>query len=275
MATASLPPIISHDELGDYPDAVLCDCRAYLDEREGIDAYRAGHIPGAIFMDLETVLSSKPVPGSGGGRHPLPSPEVFTNRLSSAGIEHDTKVVAYDDVGGAIAGRLVWMLRTLGQPAAILDGGLAAYAGELETNTPAPISVPNAARPWPEAAMATASEVEAHISNGGLVIDCRGPDRYAGLVEPIDPVAGHIPGAVNLPFAENLADGRFRSTAELEARFSEAGVDEDTIYYCGSGVTACHNLLAAEAAGLGKGKLYVGSWSGWTDRPDPLVATSN
>ena len=123
--------------------------------------------------------------------------------------------------------------------------------------------------------MATASEVEAHISNGGLVIDCRGPDRYAGLVEPIDPVAGHIPGAVNLPFAENLADGRFRSTAELEARFSEAGIDEDTIYYCGSGVTACHNLLAAEAAGLGKGKLYVGSWSGWTDRPDPLVATSN
>lgn len=265
---------VLHDLLGRTDlDLAICDCRAYLDEREGIDAYRAGHIPGARFIDLETDVSVAQELGTGGGRHPLPSAESFTNALGQAGIGHDTTVVAYDDVGGAIAARFVWMLRTLGQTAAVLDGGIAAWDGPLKQSDATFEPVNCQTRQFPVAAFATADDVAASIARGGLVIDSRGPDRYAGRVEPIDPIAGHIPGAVNLPFAENLEDGSLGDTDAIAARFTQVGVDEDTIFYCGSGVTACHNLLAAETAGLGRAKLYVGSWSGWIDRHDPPVAT--
>ncbi len=267
MTALLLPPIISIAELhAEYPDAVICDCRAYLDERDGADAYNAGHIPGARFVDLETVLSSPPGPGI--GRHPLPSPETFAEGLANIGISNDTPVVAYDDAGGMIAGRLVWMLRTLGQPAALLDGGIAAWDGELSTNPPEIVQANNAPRPWPADAIVTTEQIDAIVAEGTVVVDSRGPDRYAGLVEPIDPVAGHVPGAINLPFASNLADGYFKSSAELTQRFADIGADDDTVYYCGSGVSACNNMLAAEANGFGRGRLYVGSWSGYCTRSD-------
>lgn len=245
-------------------NVVVCDARAYLDDREGRDAYEAGHIPGAVFLDLDTTLSAAPGPRI--GRHPLPTPEVFAAGLAAVGISHETPVVAYDDAGGMIAGRLVWMLRALGQPAALLDGGFHAWDGDLETNTPAVAPAHNSPRPWPRDAIVDDVEVDAIIAAGGLVIDSRGQDRYAGLVEPIDPVAGHVPGAVNLPFADNLSEGYFRSASDLHARFAEVGADDATVYYCGSGVSACNNMLAAESAGRGRGRLYVASWSGYCTR---------
>jgi len=267
-----MPPIISHQQfLASHADAVLCDCRAYLDDRNGADAYSDGHIPGARFVDLATALSAEPITGSGGGRHPLPSPEAFATSLSRAGIGHETAVVAYDDAGGMIAGRLVWMLRVLGQPAALLDGGIGAWVGELERTDPEIVTVANDPRPWPKDATVSVDEITAHLASGGVVIDSRAPDRYRGETEPIDPVAGHIPGAKNLPFSGNLIDGMFAETDALTQRFSDAGVDADTIYYCGSGVSACNNMLAAEAAGLGRGRLYVGSWSGWVDLDQPVA----
>ncbi len=253
------------------PALVICDVRAYLDDREGHDAYVAGHIPGARFIDLDTVLAAAPGPLV--GRHPLPTPEAFAVGMSKAGIGHDTPVVAYDDAGGMIAGRLVWMLRIFGQSAALLDGGIDAWQGELTTDVPQPETVAHPPRRWPLNATVDADEVEAIIADGGLVIDSRAAERYRGDVEPIDPKAGHVPGAINLPFADNLVDGRFRSTEELHERFRSVGADETTVWYCGSGVSACHNLLAAEAAGLGRGKIYVGSWSGWSSDDGRAVET--
>ena len=255
-------------------DAVVCDCRAYLDEREGIDAYRAGHIPGARFIDLGTVVSGPVESGSGKGRHPLPDSAVFADSLGRAGIGHNSTVVAYDDVGGAIAARLVWMLRAVGQDASVLDGGLGAWGEPLETGESRVEPVEHNERPFPRNAFVSAGDVAAVIERDGLVVDSRGADRYAGLVEPIDRIAGHIPGAINLPFVENLDDGRVRPIDDLTTRFEAAGVNADTVFYCGSGVTACHNLLAVEASGLGRAKLYVGSWSGWIDRVDPSISTA-
>ena len=278
MAIAPLPPFIDAATavqlLTSNTNVVVCDCRAYLDDRNGIDAYRAGHIPGARFVDLETLVSSIPQPGSGGGRHPLPSPEAFAADLGELGIGHDNTVLAYDDVGGAIAARFVWMLRVLGQPAAIVDGGVQAWDGELESGDIDVAPVEHPVRPFPADAMANADQVGAVLAAGGLVADSRGAARYAGETEPIDAIAGHIPNAINLPFADNLADGALKVSDEVSKRFADAGVDADTIFYCGSGVTACHNILAAELVGLGRPKLYVGSWSGWIDRPNPPVATS-
>lgn len=269
-------PIVSVDQLqaaitnpATGPTLVICDVRAYLDGRQGRDAFASGHLPGARFIDLDTVLAADPAAVL--GRHPLPDPEVFAREMSAAGIGHDTPVVAYDDSGGMIAGRLVWMLRVLGQPAALLDGGIDAWTGDLTSEAETPREVAHPPRIWPLNATVDADEVEVIIADGGLVIDSRAPARYRGEVEPIDAKAGHVPGAINLPFSENLVDGRFRSTEELKQRFDDVGVTENTVWYCGSGVSACHNLLAAEAAGLGMGKLYVGSWSGWSSEEARVV----
>ncbi len=256
-------------------DLVVCDARSYLDGRVGRDAYRTGHIAGARFIDLDTVLAGPAAPVA--GRHPLPDPETFAVGLGAEGIGDDTMVVAYDDLGGMIAGRLVWMLRILGRPAALLDGGIDAWVaqgGAIEIGDPAPVEAQRRiVEPWPTDALATADDVVGHIEAGGRVVDSRAGERYRGEVEPIDPRAGHVPGAVNLPFADNLRNGRFRSTDELASRFAEAGVDAGAIVYCGSGVSACHNILAAEHAGLGRPRLYVGSWSGWSSEPGRPVAT--
>ncbi len=263
-----LGPIVDAGDLGRL-DAVLCDVRWYLDGRSGREAYEAGHLPGAVFVDLDRDLTAPP--STTQGRHPLPTAEAFAAALGALGVGPDDAVVAYDDSGGMSAGRLVWMLRVLGQPAALLDGGIGAWDGPLEAGsaTRPPVECP--VRPWPDGAFAGLEEVAAAAA-GGIVLDARAPERYRGEVEPVDPRAGHVPGARNAPFAANLGDGgRFRSPDDLRAHYEELGVGEaaGVVAYCGSGVSACHDLLAMEHAGLGRGRLYVGSWSQWsaTGRP--------
>ncbi len=246
------------------PAPVVVDVRWYLDGRDGRTAYEAGHVPGARFIDLDRVLSSPPTAVA--GRHPLPPAETFAAGLAEAGIGDDDPVVAYDDLGGMVAGRLVWMLRIIGAPAALLDGGVQTYDDELVVGPGPATPLPARRRvvPWPAGAVASADEVARHVAGGGVVADSRAGERYRGETEPVDARAGHVPGAINLPFADNLVDGRFLPRGELAERFRSAGVDGDTIFYCGSGVSACHNVLAAEAAGLGRPRLYVGSWSQWS-----------
>jgi thiosulfate/3-mercaptopyruvate sulfurtransferase len=258
-----IPPVVGPAILRDRP--VLADVRWYLDGRSGRAAYQSGHIPGAVFIDLDGWLAAPPRPGA--GRHPLPDPEVFAEGMRQAGIGDDSVVIAYDDAGGVIAARLVWMLRVLGIPAALLDGGLAAYTGELEREAPPVTPGTFAARPWPQERLAG---LEDATSSSNVVIDARAPGRYRGDEETIDPRPGHIPGARNVPCSDNLdPSGRFLPAGVLRARFEAAGAGgQNVVSYCGSGVTACHNLLALEFAGLGPGRLYPGSWSEYSSRFD-------
>lgn len=234
-------------------------------------AYLDRHLPDARYVSLDDDLAGAPAPVA--GRHPLPSPEAFASVLSRLGIGTDTAVVAYDDRNGPFAARLVWMLRVLGQPAALLDGGVGTWPGPL---TSGPVEHATATRtptPWPSTAVADADEVAEHIERGGIVVDSRDAARFAGEVEPIDMVAGHVPGAINLAFTDNLIEGRWRPVAELRTRFEPLTADPAAIVYCGSGVTACHNALAIEAAGLPRPRVYVASWSGWSTDPDRPIAT--
>lgn len=240
--------------------------------------FESGHLADARYVDLDAVLAR---PAAGGadavhGRHPLPTAAAFARDLGALGIADEAVVVAYDRRGGALAGRLVWMLRVIGQRAALLDGGLGEWNRALETGAARLVEpVVRADRAWPTTAVAHATDVAAHIAAGGVVIDSRDRARYAGEVEPIDTVAGHVPGAINLVFTDNLgSDGRFRPSDELLARFAPiAEADMQPIVYCGSGVTACHNALAMEHVGLGLPRIYVGSWSGWSADPDRPIAT--
>ncbi len=280
-----IDPIVSLEWLDEqrlrHDDVVVCDVRSYLDGRVGHDAFLAGHLPGARFIDLDTVLAAPAAPGV--GRHPMPTPEVFAVGLGAEGIGDGATVVAYDDAGGMIAGRLVWMLRILGRDAALLDGGIGAWIeangeAQLESGEATPaVAAERAVTTWPDGVMVDADDVAAHIADGGVVVDSRAAERFRGEVEPIDPQAGHVPGAINLPFPSNidgpLNGGRFLAKAALAKRFDQAGVTSEAIIYCGSGVSACNNILAAEHAGLGRPKLYVGSWSGWSSEPDREVAT--
>lgn len=260
-------------------DVVVADVRWYLDGRRGRAAYDAGHVPGAVFVDVDTALSHHAEPTA--GRHPLPAPEAFAEALGALGVADDTPVVAYDDASGGVAGRLVWMLRAQGTPAALLDGGLAAWPGELERGAPParPAAV-RTARPWPAHALASVDEV-ADPAPGTIVLDARAPERYRGEVEPVDPRAGHIPGARNLPLGRVLdpATGRLADPDTLRARFADVGVTEanaaDVVASCGSGVSACLLLLALERAGLGQGRLFVPSFSGWSSDPGRTVATGD
>lgn len=263
-----IPAIVDLAWLAEHPEAVLADVRWYLDGRSGRDAYDAGHIPGAVFLDIDTDLAGPPT--AEGGRHPLPDPADFAMTMLDAGIGDDSVVVAYDDAGGFSAGRLVWMLRALGIDAALLDGGLAAWDGELSTEEPdAPedeLSFPITG--WGPDVVATMDEAVA----GPLTIDARAADRYRGEAAGKDARPGHIPGAISIPLQGNVdADGRFLPVDALRERYAAAGVtDADgAIVYCGSGVSACNDLLAMEHAGLGRGRLFVGSWSAYaaTDRP--------
>ncbi len=255
-------------------DVVVADVRWYLDGRSGRDAYDSGHIPGAVHVDVDTHLSAPPTrPGQ--GRHPLPTPDAFAATMGSLGIGDGDTVVAYDDAGGAMAARLVWMLRVTGHDAALLDGGLAAWEGTLES---APGDRPRAtftAGSWPQAHLAGFDDVgRAEEDDGPVVIDARSAARYRGDPHPLDDRPGHVPGARSLPFAENVDSdtGRFLSPEQLRERFATAGIaaGTDVVAYCGSGINACHDLLALEVAGLGPGRLFVASWSGWSadeDRP--------
>ncbi|MFP3461055.1 sulfurtransferase [Arthrobacter globiformis] len=238
---------------------VLADVRWCLDGSSGREAYESGHLPGAVFVDLDQWLSG---PASRThGRNPLPAPEVFAAGMSASGIGDGDVVVAYDDAGGVIAARLVWMLRSVGHPAAVLDGGMAAYPGALETEEPSIQPRAFTARSWPAEVLAGIDET---VEGGAVVVDARNRDRYEGRQDPIDPRPGHIPGAVNVPCRANLEpDGRLAQPQQLRENFRKAGIEsaDAVISYCGSGVTACHNLLVMEHVGLGKGRLFVGGWS--------------
>ncbi len=253
----------------------VVDVRWYLDGRSGRAAYEAGHIPGAAFLDLDDDLSAPP--GAGDGRHPLPQPEHFAAALGAAGIGDGRPVVAYDDASGMVAGRLWWMLRSLGEPVAVLDGGLAAWPGRLSAAVTEITPARFTPRPWPPDAFATMDEVDDLRRAGGTVLlDARSPERYGGEPNAIDPRFGHIPGARSAPHAANLApDGTLLGPAELREAYAATGVDggADVVAYCGSGVSACLDLLALEVAGLSGTRLFVGSWSAWGADDTRPVAT--
>jgi len=267
------------------PKWVVVDCRHDLmNLAAGRDAHAAGHIPGAVFADMETELSGakRDAAGHFRGRHPLPEKDAFIELLRGWGVDDDTQVVAYDAHGGMFAARLWWMLRWVGHAAAaVLDGGLPAWqaAGQpVVTDTPSPRASGNIkARP----ALVTTVDVAAVLHNvehgGRTIVDARAPDRFRGENETIDPVGGHIPGAQNRFFKDNLqADGRFKAPEQLKAELGVAvGDPQNAIMQCGSGVTACHNLLALEVAGMPGAALYPGSWSEWTADPKRAVATGS
>ncbi|WP_284614657.1 sulfurtransferase [Aquabacterium humicola] len=261
-------------------DVLVCDCSFDLaNPAAGALAFAAGHIPGAVYLHLDDDLSA---PKTGrNGRHPLPDRAGFAQRLASIGLREGTTVIACDAQGGAYASRLWWMLRWIGHAAVrVLDGGLPAWraaGGAIETG-------PAAARPAGAVALKPslveavdyAALRESLGSGRELIVDGRAADRFRGENETIDPVAGHIPGAANRPFRDNLAaDGTFKPAAQLRAEWQAVmggRAPGELVQHCGSGVTACHNLLAMEAAGLPGSKLYPGSWSEWIAQPGAPIA---
>lgn len=267
--TTLVTTALVHEHLDDENWAII-DCRFQLGEPAwGRPAYQAGHIPGAVYAHLDDDLSSPAT--EQGGRHPLPDPEALRSRFSSWGIGPGVQVVAYDQDAGLFASRLWWLLRAFGHEAvAVLDGGFAKWKSEgrpvargMEHRKPAVFT--GAFNPE---MFATADEVARAASDESrLVIDVRAPERYRGDEEPIDPVAGHIPGAVNRFVGRSLkADNTFRPASELKDDFSRLFgpiPSRDTIVYCGSGVFSCHTLLAMTCAGFEPGRLYPGSWSQW------------
>jgi thiosulfate/3-mercaptopyruvate sulfurtransferase len=256
------------------PDVVICDVRHDLTRPDawGREQYAAGHIPGAIFVHLDADLSA-PKTGTN-GRHPLPTPEQAAATFGRLGIAQGKQVVAYDQGGGANAARLWWMLRWLGhESAAVLDGGYAKWSAEGRVVSTEPTEpTPATFRITRVTPTVNATGVMASIPRQGLLIlDARAPERFRGETEPFDPVAGHIPGARNRPYTQNLnPDGTFKHPAFLRAEFGAIldGVPHDqVVHQCGSGVTACHNILAMEIAGLEGTRLYPGSWSEWCADP--------
>lgn len=274
MYNTLIDPEALSEQLQD-PTWVVVDCRFDLKDVEaGRAAYLDAHIPGAVYAHLDDDMSGPPLTDT--GRHPLPAPESLVQTFSRLGIDGEKQVVAYDDAGGAIAARLWWMLRYMGHDsAAVLNGGWA---------------------PWLDSGLPTAAGEETNpvtefagepriqwrvllkeVANVPLLVDSRDPARYRGEFEPLDRVPGHIPGAVNYSYGNNLDDrGFFLSPKQLRDRLENVLGDTpaaEAVYYCGSGVTACHNLLASAHAGLPNPRLYVGSWSEWCQDPDRCVTT--
>ena len=261
------------------PSWVIFDCRHDLvDHPKGERLYREGHIPGAHFAPVETALSGSK--NGTNGRHPLPSPETFANFLATHGVSSSSTVVAYDDSGGLYAARLWWMARWIGiKSAALLDGGINRWIADgRELTTTVPVSRPGVLHAQADSTLVwNASTVLSHLSDPSFaVLDARAAERFRGDVEPMDPVAGHIPGALNRFYKSNLnADLTFRSREELKKEFStlfQNRKPENIVHQCGSGITACANLFAMEYAGLPGSKLYAGSWSEWVSDPTRPVA---
>ncbi|MEU1212191.1 sulfurtransferase [Streptomyces sp. NPDC005791] len=250
---------------------VLLDVRWQLGGPNGRADYEAGHLPGAVFIDLDSELAG---PAGIGGRHPLPDPEAFGAVMRRAGVGRETPVVVYDGGQGWAAARAWWLLRWTGHPdVRVLDGGLAAWTGELTTAVPEPAG--GDFRPEPGALGLLDADAAAELARSGLLLDARAAERYRGDVEPIDRVGGHIPGAVSAPTAQNVGeDGRFLPAGSLASRFSALGADGDTEIgvYCGSGVSGAHQVLALELAGH-RAALYAGSWSEWSSDGSRPVAT--
>ncbi|MBD8873037.1 sulfurtransferase [Rhodanobacter sp. DHB23] len=274
--------LISVAELAALPadDVLVVDCRKDLaDPAKGRRDYLAGHLPGAVYAELDTDLSDLSLQSQGLGRHPLPSAQAFSAVLGRWGWRPGLQVVAYDAASGALAAaRLWWLLRFAGEPAvAVLDGGYAAWqAAGLTVETAVPQRVATSVAVRFDPARVVLDHAALHAAPAPLLVDARAAPRYRGDTEPLDPVAGHVPGARNRPFADNLdADGRFKGAAELQRDFLVvlgARAPAEVVHMCGSGVTACHNLLAMEHAGLAGSRLYAPSWSGWvSDRSRPAA----
>lgn len=265
--------LVSATELAlhlDDANSLIVDCRFDLTRPvAGEEAYRSSHIPGAVYAHLDRDLSSPITPTS--GRHPLPTPQQFAAALGRWGVTSRTQIVAYDADVGSLAARLWWLARWIGHDnIAVLDGGFKAWqAAALPVTAAVPSRTATQFEPRParDAWLDAAQVAERVRRKDWRLLDARAPERFAGEVEPLDPVAGHVAGARNHPFAGSIgADGRFLAAAQLRERFaaSQAGVADDyTIAMCGSGVTACHLLLALEIAGKPGAKLYAGSWSEW------------
>lgn len=281
-SNASYPALVGAQELAHHlndPDWRLFDCRHDLRDPDfGRRAYADGHLPGAQFLHLDHDLSG-PMTGIN-GRHPLPDPAALVGRLESCGVGNHTQVVAYDDAGGMFAARLWWLLRWLGhRRVAVLDGGLQAWgraSGQLSQEAPRypPLPYVIALQPL----RIDVDGVHGNLGNPRMVlVDARSPDRYRGENETLDPVGGHIPGALNRWFRDNLgADGCFKQPSVLREEFGAMLKGRDAhqvVHHCGSGVTACHNVLAMESAGLTGSRLYAGSWSEWCADPSRPVAT--
>ncbi|MBB2913223.1 thiosulfate/3-mercaptopyruvate sulfurtransferase [Streptosporangium becharense] len=269
-----MSPLIDPAELAGMAGAAVLDVRWKLGGPPGIDAYRAGHIPGAVFCDLEADLAASP---GRGGRHPLPSPEAFQESMRRLGVSASRPVVVYDAADSTAAARAWWALRHFGHPdVRVLDGGLRAWTAEGrplaegdEAAEPGDFTARPGGMPVLDADRA------ARLAADGLLLDARAAERYRGEVEPIDPVAGHIPGAVSAPTGENVdPSGRFHLPEFLRERFNTLGAvpGVEVGAYCGSGVTAAHQVLALEVAGI-PAALYVGSWSDWVSDPSRPVAT--
>ena len=277
--------LISPSQLGDLlavADCRLIDCRSDLMQPEkGRADYMAGHLPGAVFADLDEDLAD-PITSTS-GRHPLPQVERFRSILESWGISNDTQVVAYDYANGALAARLWWMLRWMGhERVAVLDGGIAAWiaaGGEIQTGVQEHKKTVFDAAPKPEYVV-TSEEIEAALAAGTdlNLVDARDAARFLGQTEPIDAVAGHVPGAINYPLSRNLnEDGTWRSATELAHCWQEILDGRPVaplIAMCGSGVTACHLVLSAQIAGLAEPRVYIGSWSEWIRDPARPIVTA-
>lgn len=261
------------------PRWVIFDCRHDLaDPAKGARLYAEGHIPGARLARVDADLSGEK--NGRNGRHPLPTPQAFADFLGRQGVTAESRVVAYDDAGGQYASRLWWMARWIGLSGAVLlDGGFPRWRREsrpLETTVPVPRPGLVPVR-FSEGSIWSAAEVEANLaSREAVILDARAPERYRGETEPIDRVAGHIPGALNRFFKENLnPDLTFRPASELRREFAvllAAAGDRPVVHQCGSGITACANLFAMEYAGLGGSRLYAGSWSEWIADPRRPIA---
>lgn len=270
--TVEFGPLVSGEWLaGHLGEVRLVDVRWYLnvkgtDGRWGRTGYNAGHLPGAVWLDLDAELSGWASPTA--GRHPMPQPEQFAAVLGRVGIGRGTPVVAYDDAGGSVAARLWWMLHALGEPAAVLDGGLAAWPGGLSTDVPDVVPVSRRPRDWPADRFVTADHLADAVGGAGAVLyDARTAQRFAHGDPAIDPRPGHVPGAHNVPWAANLDDdGRLRGPEELRRLYQDA-VTRGAVAYCGSGVTACLDLLGMAVAGITDTALYPGSWSQWGADP--------
>jgi thiosulfate/3-mercaptopyruvate sulfurtransferase len=261
-------------ELAGERPPVLLDVRYQLGGPPGRPVYDAGHLPGAVYVDLDTELAG---PAGSGGRHPLPDLATFGSAMRRAGVSTDRAVVVYDGGQGWAAARAWWLLCWAGHAdVRVLDGGLPAWAAEsgaLSTKVPEPAE--GTFVPEPGGLPLLTADGAATLVRSGVLLDARARERYRGEIEPIDPVAGHIPGAVSAPTTENVdEDGRLRSAAELRERFASLGVDgkREVGVYCGSGVSAAQEVLALAVAGI-PAALYVGSWSEWSSDPERPVAT--
>jgi thiosulfate/3-mercaptopyruvate sulfurtransferase len=273
-------PLVSAEWLKEHhrdPDVRVIDFRWHLaggmhgaiPDTNGRAQYLRGHIPGAVFVDLELVTGGPSKTNR--GRHPLPANWQLQDEMQKAGVEETTKVVVYDDAGGSVAARLWFLLGWFGHDAqAVLDGGLQAWDGPLVTGEQHVARGAFRSKP-PDRTRILEFDAVQNLE-GVPLLDARAGERYRGEMEPIDPKAGHIPGALSAPWQENLGtDGRFKSPAELRARFAGLGADDGAVFYCGSGVNATHDLLAMEIAGLPGGRLYAGSWSDWSNRDAPVA----